>query len=65
MTAPETDDPDQLISFVCERSIEIQDMIEDRKPEALEEYNKFYETAIRALDLQLEKVSSMDMESSN
>ena len=65
MTEPETEDPDQLISFVCERSIEIQDMIEDRKPEALEEYNKFYETAIKALDLQLEKVSSMDMESSN
>ena len=58
-------DPDVLISYVCAQSIVIQDMIEDKKPEALEEFNKFYDIALKALDLQLEKVSSMDMESSN
>ena len=58
-------DPDVLISYVCAQSIVIQDMIEDKKPNALEEFNKFYEIALKALDLQLEKVSSMDMASSN
>lgn len=56
---------DELVSYVCSKSIDIQDMIENHDPKALEEFNDFYEKAIQALDMQIEKVSSLDMEVSN
>lgn len=56
---------DELVSYVCSKSIDIQDLIENHDPKALEEFNDFYEKAIQALDMQIEKVSSLDMEVSN
>ena len=65
MTNNDTFDPDKLVSDACSQSIVIQDLIEQNKPEALDEFIKFQEQAINALNLQLESVSTLDVASSN
>ncbi|EAY14448.1 hypothetical protein TVAG_426410 [Trichomonas vaginalis G3] len=65
MSEQEQIDSDELVSIVCSKSIDIQDLIENNDPNALQEFQTFYDQAIQALDLQIEKVSALDMESSN
>ena len=58
-------DTDQLISKACEESMRIQDLIEENAPNSFEEFENFYDLAIKALDYQLDKVSSLELSDSN
>jgi len=53
------------MSKACEESMKIQDMIEEMPPNIVESFKEFHDLAIRALDCQLERVSTLELNDSN
>ncbi|EAX99271.1 hypothetical protein TVAG_112870 [Trichomonas vaginalis G3] len=54
---------DELVSLVCSKSLDIQDLIQKHDPSAVQEFQIFYDQAIKALDLQTANLSSLEKES--
>ena len=53
---------DELTSKACEMSLAIQDLLEKNDPSIFEEYLKFYQVAVDALDLNEARMSDMKRE---